>query len=264
MHANIENAQPIYAALFISDLHLQQSHPKTTEAFFDFLRRHAMCSRQLYILGDLFESWAGDDYINSAFHRKVVRALRELSDSGIEIHWIAGNRDFLVGEGFARATGMILLPDPYIAVIAGRRIALTHGDAQCIDDQAYVDFRSKVRNPEWQKQFLAMPLEQRKSIIEGMRKESRKAQYAKTDSIMDVSPAAIAMLFEQTGTSIIIHGHTHRPARHEYASGSSKCNRYVLPDWEYDSDPVRGGWIAIGQDGLIRQFGADGFELPSS
>jgi len=264
MPANIEKAQPIHAALFISDLHLQQSHPKTTEAFFDFLRLHAMRSRQLYILGDLFESWAGDDDIDSAFHRKVIEALRELSDSGIEIYWIAGNRDFLVGDGFARATGMILLSDPYVAVIAGRRIALTHGDAQCIDDQAYVDFRSKVRNPEWQKQFLAMPLEQRKSIIEGMRNESRKAQYAKTDSIMDVSPAAIAALFEQTGTSIIIHGHTHRPARHEYASGSSNCNRYVLPDWEYDSDPVRGGWISIEQDGLIRQFGADGFEFSSS
>lgn len=262
MPSTDDKAQPIHAALFISDVHLRQSGPQTAQAFFAFLQQHAKRSQQLYLLGDLFEYWAGDDDIESPFHRKVIDAIRELSDASVEVFWIGGNRDFLVGEGFAHATGAIRLPDPHVAVIAGRRIALTHGDAQCIDDQAYGDFRIKVRDPEWQKQFLAMPLAKRKSIIEGLRNESREEQRAKAESIMDVSPKAVAELFEKTGASVIIHGHTHRPARHEHVIHARTCHRYVLSDWDCDGDPIRGGWIAIGQDGLIRRFGVGGAELP--
>ncbi|MEO5935088.1 MAG: UDP-2,3-diacylglucosamine diphosphatase, partial [Duganella sp.] len=152
-------------ALFISDLHLQPAHPATSEAFFDFLERHARRAQQLYLLGDLFEFWAGDDDIGDAFNQQIVAALRSVSDAGTRVYWSGGNRDFLVGAGFAEAAGLTLLPETYVTEIGGQRLVLLHGDAQCTEDVKYMEFRAMVRQPAYQQQFLAMPLAQRKAII---------------------------------------------------------------------------------------------------
>jgi UDP-2,3-diacylglucosamine hydrolase len=243
-------------ALFISDLHLQESHPRTAEAFFRFLAEHAARADALYLLGDIFEYWAGDDDLGTPFHQRIVSALRELADSGVAVYWMAGNRDFLAGQDFARAAGLTLLPDPTVITIGGQTIALVHGDAQCTDDLKYMAFRTQVRDPAWQQQFLAMPLEQRKAIIAGLREGSRQAHGEKSYEIMDVTADAVAALHEATGADTIIHGHTHRPALHQDPQTGRR--RYVLPDWELDAEPPRGGWIAIDEDGTITRHGLDG------
>jgi UDP-2,3-diacylglucosamine hydrolase len=249
------------AALFISDLHLQESHPQTAEAFFRFLADHAARTRQLYLLGDIFEYWAGDDDLDTPFHARVIAALRALSDAGVELFWMAGNRDFLVGSGFAAAAGLRLLDEPYVATVGGQRIALVHGDAECTLDTNYMEFRAMVRDTAWQEQFLAMPLARRKAIIAGLREGSREAHSNKSYEIMDVTPGAIEALFTATGAEVLIHGHTHRPALHLHGGK----RRYVLPDWEVDVQPAlaspRGGWIAVDDHGAITRHGLDG--LPS-
>lgn len=240
--------------LFISDLHLQVDRPALTEAFLRFANGQARSARQLYLLGDLFEYWAGDDDLDDAFHARIAAVLRELGDAGVELFWIAGNRDFLVGERFAAAAGLTLLPETWVIEDHGRRIVLVHGDAQCTDDVNYMAFRAQVRQPGWQQQFLAMPLAQRKAIIVGLRDGSRKDQGGKSHEIMDVTPQAIEAVFAQAGADIMIHGHTHRPALHTIGGRL----RYVLPDWEPEASPPRGGWIAIGDDGAITRHAPDG------
>lgn len=252
-----QTARPDPIALFVSDVHLHAVLPRTSEAFFALLRQRAMKAQQLYLLGDLFEYWAGDDDIATPYNRQVVNEIKNVSDAGVAIFWIAGNRDFLVGEGFAKAIGATLLPDPFVATIAGQKIALAHGDAQCTDDVAYIAFRAQIRTQDWQQKFLAMPLAQRKAVIDGMRNGSREALRAKSYDIMDVNAAAIQSLFESTGASTIIHGHTHRPARHEYQENGNSRIRYVLPDWDCDAEPPRGGWIELGADGEIRRCGLE-------
>ena len=248
-------------ALFISDLHLQASHPRTAEAFFRFLAERAAHAEQLYLLGDIFEYWAGDDDLDDPFNARVVTALRRLGDGGTAVYWLGGNRDFLVGAGFAAAAGLTLLAEPHVATIAGHRIVVVHGDAQCTNDARYMAFRAQVRDPAWQRQFLAMPLAQRKAIIAGLREGSRAAHGETSYESMDVAPAAVAALYADSDTDVIIHGHTHRPALHK-AGGKL---RYVLPDWELDMDsatePVRGGWIAITEDGRILRCDLDGLDL---
>ena len=246
-------------ALFISDLHLQPAHPATSAAFFSFLERHARHAQQLYLLGDLFEYWAGDDDIADPFHAQVVAALRAVSDAGVALYWIAGNRDFLVGARFAEACNLTLLPETWVADIAGLKVVLLHGDAQCTQDTKYMEFRAMVRQPAWQQQFTAMPLAQRKAIIAGLRDDSRKAQGGKSYEIMDVTPQAIAEVFAQTGAELMIHGHTHRPALHE-VDGK---RRYVLPDWEPDATPPRGGWISIDGQGVVRRLDLNGAVVAS-
>lgn len=241
-------------ALFISDLHLQESHPRTAEAFFRFLAERAAHTRQLYLLGDVFEYWAGDDDLDTPFHQRIVQALRRLADDGVGIFWIAGNRDFLVGEGFARAAGLTLLQEPHVITAGGTRIALVHGDAECTADTKYMAFRAQVREPAWQQQFLALPLAQRKQIIAGLREGSREAHATKSYEIMDVTPEAVDAVFEATGADVIIHGHTHRPNLHQ--NGAKR--RYVLPDWELDAQPRRGGWIALNADGTLTRHSLDG------
>jgi UDP-2,3-diacylglucosamine hydrolase len=245
-------------ALFISDLHLQESHPRTAEAFFRFLDEHAAHAEQLYLLGDIFEYWAGDDDLATPFHARVIAALRALGGLGVEVFWMAGNRDFLVGRGFAEAAGLRLLDEPHVATIAGQRIALVHGDAECTLDTKYMEFRAMVRNKAWQEQFLAMPLAQRKAIIAGLREGSREAHTTKSCEIMDVTPGAIEALFEALGVEVLIHGHTHRPALHLHGGK----RRYVLPDWELDVQPPRGGWIAADDHGSLTRHGIDGSPVP--
>jgi UDP-2,3-diacylglucosamine hydrolase len=244
-------------ALFISDLHLQESHPRTAEAFFRFLAERAAHARQLYLLGDIFEYWAGDDDLETPLHQRVVDALRALVDAGVEVFWIAGNRDFLVGVEFARAAGLRLLDEPHLITAGGTRIALVHGDAECTADTKFMAFRAQVRDPAWQQQFLALPLMQRKQIIAGLREGSREAHAGKSYEIMDVTPEAVAALFESTGADVIIHGHTHRPNLHHFGAKM----RYVLPDWELDAQPQRGGWIALGDNGELTRYDFDGQPL---
>lgn len=255
------SAQPATVALFVSDVHLHPSLPRTTDAFLAFLHHHAAHAQQLYLMGDLFEYWAGDDDIDEPLHRAVIEAIREVSNEGVAVFWIAGNRDFLVGAQFAAAAGLTQLSDPYVATISGQRMVLTHGDAYCTDDQPYMAFRAQVRDPAWQRAFLQQPLAQRKNIIEALRDQSREAQRSKSMAIMDVNDAAIASLFAQTGTDLMIHGHTHRPARHVSMRGDEKRTRIVLPDWDCDAAKQRGGWVALTADGAIRRYGVDGGEL---
>jgi UDP-2,3-diacylglucosamine hydrolase len=243
-------------ALFISDLHLQESHPRTAEAFFRFLAGRASTAEALYLLGDIFEYWAGDDDLDTPFHQRIASSLRALSDSGVAVYWMAGNRDFLVGQDFARAAGLSLLPDPQVVTIGGQTITLVHGDAQCTGDTKYMAFRAQVRDPAWQQQFLAMPLAQRKAIIAGLREGSRQAHGEKSYEIMDVTPDAVDALHAATQADIIIHGHTHRPALH--LDQETGRRRYVLPDWELDAEPVRGGWIAIDANGGITRHDLTG------
>jgi UDP-2,3-diacylglucosamine hydrolase len=249
----VETAQSNPVALFVSDVHLHSLLPRTTQAFLDFLSGPAVRARQLYLLGDLFEYWAGDDDIPAPYNKTIVDAIRRVVDSGAAVFWIGGNRDFLVGAGFAQATGATLLPDPFVATMAGLRVALAHGDAQCTDDVGYVAFRSQVRAPAWQAAFLAQPLAKRKAIIEGLRTESREAQRGKSYDVMDVNDTAIRSLFDTTGASVLIHGHTHRPAVHDYQSSEGRRTRYVLPDWECDVEPPRGGWLELDSDACIHQ-----------
>lgn len=244
-------------ALFISDLHLQSSHPRTVQAFFDFLEQRAVSAGALYLLGDIFEYWAGDDDLGDPFHQEVIGALRRVSDAGVAVYWLAGNRDFLAGPAFALAAGATLLAEPLAVHIGGQRIVLAHGDAECTSDLKYMEFRAQVRESAWQAQFLALPLPQRKAIIAGLRQNSRAEQSGKSYEIMDVSPQAVEQLLKHGGAKVMIHGHTHRPALHVVGD----TRRYVLPDWDFDAEPVRGGWIEVGADGTIRRCNPDGTVL---
>lgn len=247
-------------ALLISDLHLQVSHPRTLAAFLGFLTERAPLAERLYLLGDIFEYWAGDDDLADPFHQQIIDALRAVSTAGVAVYWMAGNRDFLVGAGFAQAAGLTLLQEPHVIDAGGRRVALVHGDAQCTLDTRYMAFRAQVRDPAWQAQFLAMPLAQRKAIIAGLREGSREAHTEKSYETMDVTPDAVAEVFATTRADAIIHGHTHRPAVHDH---DGKL-RYVLPDWELDAEPARGGWIALHADGRIVRHDLDGAVLPGA
>ena len=220
------------------------------------MRNRALQAQQLYLLGDLFEAWPGDDDLTTPWNQTIVRAIRAVSDAGVKVFWIGGNRDFLIGSKFASAAGLTLLSDVHVLVINGQRIVLAHGDAQCTNDRSYMAFRAKTHNLFLQKLFLSLPLALRKMIVDGVRNKSRKSKQGKQEMTMDVSPQAIDALFVATGTSMMIHGHTHLPARHDSSDG--KRIRYVLPDWECEYKPERGGWIALFSDRSIRRFDIKG------
>jgi UDP-2,3-diacylglucosamine hydrolase len=249
-------AQPDSVALFISDLHLAPSRPKTTQAFFDFMRVRAMHTQQLYLLGDLFEGWIGDDDLALPWNQTIADAIRSVSNAGIKVFWIGGNRDVLISQKFAAAAGMAILPDLHVTHLAGKRIALAHGDAQCTNDHAYIAFRAKTHNPIRQKLFLALPLALRRMIMARWRNKSNSKKQSKPDYMMDVSQPTIDALFDKTGVTVMIHGHTHRPARHD--SDDGKRSRYVLPDWDCESKPERGGWVALYADGTLRRLDIQG------
>jgi len=253
-------ARPATVALFISDLHLQAEMPRTAAAFFSFLEQHASRAPRLYLLGDIFEYWAGDDDL-SPFNVRVIDALHALAQHGTEIFWIAGNRDFLAGSTFASMAGLTILPDPVVLQRPGGNLVLTHGDALCTDDTAYMQFRAQVRQKSWQDNFLAQPLDQRKAIIAGLRQGSREAQRGKAEYIMDVNQDAVSALFAATATSTMIHGHTHRPARHQFDDQGEQRLRYVLPDWDCDCAAPRGGWIALDENGALSRINVDGNRL---
>ena len=254
MHATRSTQAAPLAALFVSDIHLSPALPLTTAAFLRFLAQHGAGAKRLYLLGDLFEYWVGDDDLDDPYHQTIVCALQQLAAHGTELFWIGGNRDFLIGSAFALATSMQLLPEPSVIVAGAQRIIICHGDAACTDDLDYMRFRSMVRSSAWQAQFLAQDLATRKQLVAGMRNNSKAEQAQKEMAIMDVNPAAITAVFDACACDTMIHGHTHRPALHE----QDGRRRYVLADWDCDNAPARGGWIAIDETGTISRHHLDG------
>lgn len=230
--------------LFVADLHLSPARPEVYSAFSRFLAETAPPARALYILGDLFEYWAGDDDLDDPFNAEVTRALAALGGRGVRLGVMHGNRDFLLGEAFAAASGACLLPDPLLLDLYGTPTLLMHGDTLCTADLAYMAFRRKVREPGWQQAFLARPLAERKAIIAGMRMESTQQQAGKAPETLDASPEAVAAVLRRHGCHRLIHGHTHRPARHTLELDGKTCERWVLPAWDGG-----GGYLSCAPEG---------------
>ena len=235
--------------LFISDLHLCDSRPHITSAFIQFLERTASKAQALYILGDLFEYWAGDDAIENGIIETTglpasIHALRSLTKI-TPVFFMAGNRDFLIGAGFANATGITILPDPSLISPYGKLVLLSHGDALCTDDIDYQTFRTEVRSQTWQNQFLSQPLENRIAYIEQLRVKSEQEKSTKSMQIMDVNTDAVENLLKQYDyPPLFIHGHTHRPNTHVYNLAGHICERRVLGDW-YE----QGSYLMLNADG---------------
>lgn len=217
--------------LFISDLHLCSTRPRITELFQRFLRDTAPRAEALYILGDLFEYWAGDDDLGDPFNARIAQALQHTARQGVRMHIMHGNRDFLLGDLFMADCGATLLPDPTLIELHGKPTLLMHGDTLCTDDRDYQAFRAMVREPQWQANFLAKPLTVRKAQIEELRRKSEAEKSLKAADIMDANPQAIASVLRAHRYPRLIHGHTHRPARHEHRVDGMLCERWVLPDW---------------------------------
>lgn len=211
--------------LFISDLHLDTSRPAITGALDDFLRRNTRCER-LYILGDLFEAWIGDDD-DSPLVAEVAGLLARFSACGPQLYLMRGNRDFLLGEDFCHRAGAQRLPDPSLIDLYGTPTVLLHGDSLCTGDSQYQAFRRTTRDPAWQAELLGRSLEERRALAAQLRGMSQQANSNKAQDIMDVEPQEVARVMREYGVSQLIHGHTHRPARHDAAGGS----RWVLGDW---------------------------------
>jgi UDP-2,3-diacylglucosamine hydrolase len=218
------------ATLFVSDLHLDASAPAAIEAFIALLDGAARSAAALYILGDLFESWIGDDDDDPARDR-VCLALARLTATGVPVFVLHGNRDFLLGSGFESRTGCRLLPDPVVAEIDGERLLLTHGDLLCTDDPAYQALRTMTRDPTFQQRLLSLSLEQRQLLAATARAGSRAHTAAARPAIMDVNAAAVVRLLDSTGVRTLIHGHTHRPAVHEGQGTAGPTRRIVLDAW---------------------------------
>lgn len=239
------------SALFISDLHLCEQRPGTVRAFFAFLQGPARSAEALYILGDLFEYWAGDDDA-TPLGNAVSDALAALAETGTSLFFLPGNRDFLLGESFARRARVQILPDPALIGFGGEAVLLSHGDILCTDDEHYQSFRRLVRDPAWQQAFLERPLAQRKQVIEGLRSQSETAKQEKTMEIMDVNASAVEALLREHGYPMLIHGHTHRPARHVHVVDGRSCERWVLADWHDDAPYLR--WDGAGLPLLALRF----------
>ena len=225
--------------LFISDLHLSADHPHSIAAFRRFVATLAPQAEALYILGDLFEYWAGDDDRHDPFHDGVTQALHGLAARGIRIYLMHGNRDLLMGEEFAQAAGATLLDDPTLLDLYGTPTLLSHGDKLCTDDVEYQRFRAQVHDADFQKNFLAQPLAARKAYIEQLRRQSTAAKQSKDSAIMDVNDAAVAALLREYHYPRLIHGHTHRPKRHEHTVDGHLCERWVLSDWDQQTSALR-------------------------
>jgi UDP-2,3-diacylglucosamine hydrolase len=211
---------------FISDLHLSENTPSVTEGFFEFLKTAAQELSHLYILGDLFEAWVGDDD-DSQHAMSVMQKINHATRNGLEIFFIHGNRDFLCGQKFAEQSNLTLLPDPFFLNFFDQKIALSHGDNFCTEDLEYIKFKKEVRSEKWQQEFLQKPLDDRLNIASNMRDASQKNNSNKDISIMDVTPNAIQEFFAEHRIDLLIHGHTHRPNTHQINSGT----RIVLGDW---------------------------------
>jgi UDP-2,3-diacylglucosamine hydrolase len=218
------------ATLFISDLHLDARRPQIVDLFVDFLARRARHAEALYILGDLFEAWIGDDD-DSELSRQVAAAIHRLSDYDVPVYFIHGNRDFLLGQSYAERCSMQLFTETAVTNLYGRRTLIMHGDTLCTDDLDYQALRAKTHDPAWQQQILALPLEQRRVLAQQLRQDSRDALQLKSEQITDVNDAAVRREMREHGVLLLIHGHTHRPAVHDFELDQRPAQRIVLGDW---------------------------------
>ena len=235
----------LVSTLFVSDLHLDAAFPAAVAQFAQFLAGPAREAEALYILGDLFETWVGDDD-EDAERARVCAALRDLSDAGVACHVCHGNRDFLLGTGFEQRTGCRLLADPTIIDLYGERVLLTHGDALCTADPSYQRLRSVVRSPAWQRRFLRLPLATRRSLAEEARAGSRAHTGMAAAGIMDASEDAVVRAMSACAVRTLIHGHTHRPAVHELLVDGASAHRIVLGAWYEQGSCLR--WDARGYE----------------
>ena len=217
--------------LFIADLHLCPERPDITQAFRHFLHTTAQGAKSLTILGDLFETWIGDDD-DTPLHLEICQDLKKYSSSGTALFAMHGNRDFLLGKGFEEATHATLLTDPTVINIAGIPTLISHGDSFCTRDQEYMQFRAEVRNPEWQNMILSKSLEERKLIAKNLRSQSHHMSSLKSEDIMDVTPSEIDKVMSEHNVTRMIHGHTHRPQTHHLKIHGKPAERIVLGDWD--------------------------------
>jgi UDP-2,3-diacylglucosamine hydrolase len=224
------------AILFISDLHIDASRPPIVDQFLSFLQTEAVSATALYILGDLFESWIGDDAPDSA-QLAAIAGLRALTATGVPCFVMHGNRDFLMSVEFSRMTGAHLLPDPLIVTLFGEPVLVMHGDALCTDDHPYQRLRATVRDTGWQQQFLALSIEARRALAGAARAGSQAHMAAMEHNITDVNADSVAAVLRSAGTATLLHGHTHRPAIHALQVDGRPCTRIVLGDW-YDQGSV--------------------------
>ena len=252
---------------FISDLHLSPQTPGVTRLFLDFLRGPARAAEHLYILGDLFEAWTGDDALDdpeNSFDRLIVDALRAVTDAGVGLSVMHGNRDFLLGDEFAARSGAKLLSDPYVLSLPAWQFVLSHGDVLCTDDKDYQAFRQQVRSPEWRQMFLRKPLIERKAIAAQLRRQSEESKREKLKQaydLMDLNPGDTDDFLRQHGYATFIHGHTHRPATHDHLVDGIHVERWVLADWHED----HGEYLCWDGEHLSRRVLQPGApELPST
>jgi UDP-2,3-diacylglucosamine hydrolase len=218
------------ATLFISDLHLDSRRPAITALFLEFLEQRAADAEALYILGDLFEVWIGDDD-DEPLGKEIASALKTLNQRGVPLYLMHGNRDFLLGEGFAAVSGAKLLPQAVVVDLYSTPTLIMHGDSLCTDDVEYQTLRSRVRSPQWQAQILSLPLPQRREIAKQLRDKSQQVTLTKAADITDVNPAAVIATLREHGVCHLIHGHTHRPGIHQWESNGATLQRIVLGDW---------------------------------
>lgn len=221
--------------LLISDLHLQEERPDITRAFLDLLATRARSAQALYILGDFFEAWIGDDAM-TPYQVSICQALRALSDTGTQVFLMHGNRDFLIGQAFCKAAGATLLPDPSVVELGGEPVLLMHGDSLCTRDEGYMKLRRYLRNPVSLWVLRHLPLRTRQKLARKLRSESRAQTRMKANDIVDVTPEEVPRVMQQHGVRTLVHGHTHRPAIHKLVVGEAPARRIVLGDWD------RQGW----------------------
>lgn len=229
--------------LFISDLHLEPAQPKTTELFYTFVRHYAATANAVYILGDLFEAWIGDDD-SSPFIDSIKSALTELTRKGTQVYFMRGNRDFLLGKKFANETGMQLLEDPTVIHIFGHSILLTHGDYLCTEDIKHQQFRKYAHNPKYNWIYLMLPLMLRRIIARKIRNSSQKHTRTTSAYMMDVNTAEVVKTLRQYQVNLLIHGHTHKPAIHSLMIDHQSAKRIVLDAWH-----EKGNFLVFREDG---------------
>lgn len=218
------------STLFISDLHLSQERPAITALFLRFLQEVAANADALYILGDLFEAWLGDDMVLPEYH-EAITAIRKLTDQGVPVYIMYGNRDFLMREQFEQMTGARLIHEPYILSLGGQDTLLLHGDTLCTDDTAYQEFRRMVRDPQWQDAMLSKTVEQRVALAREYRDMSKIEMAKKDNAIMDVNQQSVLDTMREQNVLKLIHGHTHRPGNHHFDIDGKPASRIVLGDW---------------------------------
>ncbi|MDF2178074.1 UDP-2,3-diacylglucosamine diphosphatase [Aliiglaciecola sp. CAU 1673] len=236
--------------LFIADLHLSADRPDITAAFMRFMRDKACSADALYVLGDLFEAWIGDDDHNP-FTAEIKQAFKHLTDSGIPCYFIHGNRDFLIGKRFAKETGVQLLPEAQLIDLYGEPVLIMHGDSLCTRDLEYMAFRKKSRGWWWPRLMLALPLSKRRQIAENGRRKSQQNYQDKPQEIMDVTPSEVTRVMREYKVNTLIHGHTHRPDIHHFDLDGHPAKRVVLGDWYSQSSLLR-----VTPEGMNLEYGA--------